>query len=244
MKALIITLLLFVLGPLSLFAQIAEGDHHLYLGIAPGAALRWQSGELRTCPLPDCLPFTEGTGTGMAIGVRAMYRLGGDLFLRGGAGWEQVGSTFTETRRNYPILGQGNRVERVDMRNELEAGVSTLQIEAGVAYMIMQPSIFVAAGPVLTLPLSTTWKQTEIITGPTGVRYADGSDSKVLLDEEIPAVSAFLSLRMGLGALLAVTDAIAILPEAYYTLPLGDLQPDFDWTTAGIDVSLAVLLRI
>ncbi|MDT8322684.1 MAG: hypothetical protein RRA94_01130, partial [Bacteroidota bacterium] len=218
MKALAFTLLLLTVASTA-SAQVPGGDSW-YLGIAPGGALRWQDGDVRSCPLPDCAPFVDGSGAGFGIALRALYPLGGAFFLRGGAGWETAASSFTETRRNYPILGQNYEVEYVDMRDEMDLTISTLMFEAGLAYEVLDGA-YLSAGPALILPLAANWKQTETITDPSGVVYTEGGRSVVLLDDDIPDLSAYLGVRLGAGALLPIGDALLLSPELHYTLPLG-----------------------
>jgi hypothetical protein len=237
------TIVVFIITVSSLQAQHMS-DQAWYLGLAPGGALRWQDGTVRTCPEADCEPFVDGSGMGFSVGLRMMYPIGEDLFLRGGAGWEQAAGEFSETRRGYPILGQGYKVEFVDMQNDLETTISTLQIEAGVAYRLLDAGVYVSAGPVLTLPLSAHWKQTETISGPSGVIYTEGGETVVLLDEDVPDMSAFLGLRFGAGVMLPLTDGLVLAPELQYTLPLGDMQSDLAWSMSGMDLSVAFMLRM
>jgi len=130
------------------------------------------------------------------------------------------------------------------MQNDLETTISTLQVEAGIAYRLLDAGVYVSAGPVLTLPLSAHWKQTETITDPSGVVYTEGGTTVVLLDEDAPDMSAFLGLRVGAGVMLPVTDALLLSPELHYTLPLGDMQSDLSWSMSGMDLSVALMLRM
>jgi len=187
MKALAFALLLLTVASTA-SAQVAPGDCW-YLGIAPGGALRWQDGFVRSCSLPDCAPFTKGSGAGFNVALRVLYPLGDALFVRGGAGWETAASSFTETRHNYPILGQNYEVEYVDMRDEMDLTISTLMFEAGLAYEVIDGA-WLSAGPALILPLAANWKQTETIVDPAGVVYEEGGRSVVLLDDATPDLSA------------------------------------------------------
>lgn len=240
MKPVAIAFLLLVLIPPSAFTQ-AGGGQPFHLGIVPGAAMRWQSGGLRTCGEADCLPFTEGSGMGFMLGLRAMHPLGDALYLRGSIGWESVHGDFSTTRRHYPILGMGGTLEYADLEDELDVTLSMLSVDLGIAYRILDPGVYVTAAPVLSMPLSAQWKQTESIAAPSGLRYLDGSVSKVLLDGDIPGTRAFVSLRLGTGALFAVGETLTFAPELGYVFPLTELQTDFGWSMSGIDFSIAVM---
>ncbi|MCB2203488.1 hypothetical protein KQI65_01970 [bacterium] len=215
-----------------------------YVGVTGGAAMQWQGGAPRTCDLPDCLEFPDGSGTGVAFGARLLYPIVDALALRVGVGFSSVASAYSSTQHNYPILGKDNEIEMVDMTDEFELSLSVLQLEAGVVYHLLSPGLYLTAAPVLSLPLSAQWKQTESITGPAGTKYLNGSEELVLLDEDLPDASAYLSLRLGAGSLFMLTDAVAVAPEVTYLLPVSDLQSDLGMSVSGLDLSLALLLRI
>ncbi len=230
--------------PMLLPAQ-DNGKPDLLIGIAPGMSMRWQQGTMRTTDgYYDCCSFTGGSGIGFTAGVTAMYSLGSALYLRGGAGWEHVVSDYSAERKSYPILGQGNTVEYADLQNDLSVSMSALRIDAGLAYMVIEPGLFIFAGPSVTVPLSPSWTQTEEITGPAGLRYLDGSLSKVLIDTDIPGTRPFVSLRFGAGALIPLTSDLQLMPEMLFSIPVMEMQPDFMWSMSGLDLSVGMMLRL
>jgi hypothetical protein len=135
-------------------------------------------------------------------------------------------------------------VEYVDLEDNLEVVYSVLNVDLALAYRIAGTSMFISAGPVLTVPFSPQWTQTETIIAPPDVQYAGGGNSKLLLDGDIPDVSTYLGLSFGAGALLPLSDVLSLCPELVYTLPLSDLQPDFKWSVSGLELCVAVMLRL
>jgi hypothetical protein len=234
---------LFMAVPVMLHAQSSGGTAR-YVGIDAGLAMRWHNASVQTCHEADCTPFTEGSGVDFAAGIRVLYPLTEGLYLRTAASWKQVNGDFSTERKHYPILGQSNAVEYVDLQDELETSLSIVQIDLGVAYSLFESGVYLSCSPVLILPLSATWKQTETITVPHNVYYVNGSSSKVLLDGDIPNIKSFVGLRLGGGALLPLGETLVFSPELTYMLPLGDLQSDFAWSMSGIDLSLGVMFRL
>ncbi|MFZ1729695.1 MAG: hypothetical protein WAV84_06155 [Bacteroidota bacterium] len=217
----------------------------IYLGVSAGMTLRWQEGTMLTSDgYYDCCSFTGGNGVGFAAGARLLYPLSNSIFLRVGLGWEYAVSDFSSERKSYPILGQGNTVEYVDFQDDLAITFPAIQTDAGVVLMIIDPGLYITAGPAVTIPFPPTWKQTETITGPVGVKYLDGGISRVLFDTDIPQTRPFVSLRFGGGALIPVTNAITISPEMTYSIPLMEMQPDFKWSVSGIELTIVAMMRL
>lgn len=244
MKTIHILLCICLAAPALMQAQSGD-ESDLLLGIAPGMTMRWQQGTLHTTDgYYDCCSFTGGNGIGLTAGVRVLVPLGGALLLRGGVSWEATTSDYASERKSYPILGQGNTVEYVDLKNDLAVRISALHIEAGIAYRLMEPGLYFAVGPAVSIPFSPGWKQTEQITAPSDVRYLDGSRSKLLYDLEIPGTLPHVSIRLGAGALIPITNAVTLAPEMLFAIPLTEFHPDHDWTVSGIDFTIAGMLRL
>ena len=230
--------------PVMLFAQSSE-ETDIYIGISPGMSMRWQQGTMRTTDgFYDCCAFTGGSGIGFSSALRALVPLGSALWLRAGFGWERVVSDYASERKNYPILGQGNTVEYADLQNDLSVTMSAVQIDVGLMYMLLEPGLYVAVGPGVTVPLSPSWTQTEKIAGPPGLRYKDGSSQQVLFDVEIPGTRPFVSLRFGGGAIIPVTEDVRLAPELMFSVPLMETQPDYRWSMSGFDLVVGVMLRL
>ncbi|MBR9974234.1 MAG: hypothetical protein KFF77_01515 [Bacteroidetes bacterium] len=222
-----------------------NGNTDILIGISPGMAMRWQQGTMHTTDgFYDCCAFTGGSGIGIAGEARVLFRLGGPVSLRVGAGWERVSSDYQSERKSYPILGQGNTVEYVDLKNDLGVTMSAAQFNAGIQYLVLEPGLYFTAGVGVTVPLSPTWKQTEEITGPPGVRYADGSFRKTLFDVDIPGTRPFPTLRFGGGAMIPIAGDLRLAPELLFSLPLMETQPDFRWSMSGLDLSVALMVGL
>ncbi len=244
MKTIRLLLCICLAAPAALTAQSGD-ESDLLLGIAPGMTMRWQQGTLHaTDGYYDCCSFTGGNGIGLTAGLRILLPIGGAFHIRGGANWEVTTSDYSSERKSYPILGQGNTVEYVDLQNDLAVSISALHIEAGLAYRLVDPGLYFTAGPAVTIPFSPGWKQTEQITGPSEVRYLDGSRSKKLYDLTIPGTWPYVSVRFGAGALIPINDGAVLAPEMLFAIPLTEFHPDYDWTVSGIDFTIAVMLRL
>ncbi|MBE0643818.1 MAG: hypothetical protein IH600_07035 [Bacteroidetes bacterium] len=244
MKTFRILLVFFIALPVLLSAQDG-GESDLLIGISPGMAMRWQQGTMRTTDgYYDCCSFTGGSGIGFSAGFNVLIPLGSAVYLRGGLGWEGVVSDYTAERKSYPILGQGNTVEYADLQNDLSVSMSAVRVDAGLAYMVIEPGLFISVGPCVTVPMSPSWKQTEQMTGPEGLLYLDGSRRKVLIDVDIPGTQPFVSLRFGAGALIPVSSTVHIMPEMVFAVPLMEIQPDYRWSMSGLDLSLGLMFGL
>ena len=70
----------------------------------------------------------------------------------------------------------------------------------------------------------------------------DGGTSHLLLDSEIEDLSSFVSLRLGAGAFIPVSQMFFANPEVLFTVPLNDVQEDGEWSVAGFTFTLGILL--
>ncbi|MBR9978617.1 MAG: hypothetical protein KFH87_11075 [Bacteroidetes bacterium] len=244
MKIVRTSLLLLLFLPVLLHSQ--SGQHtQMLAGGMMGLGVRWQQG---TITIGDgsyeCCRFTDGNGLGLTGGMRILYALNDVSTLRGGVAWERVVSEYDASRKNHPILGRGNRVEYVSLQEDLKIRFSGISVELGFVYRLYRPGMYVAVIPTITIPTTVEWKSTETITAPEGVRYLDGSRSKVLIDEPMPDLNSYFSLRFGTGALFPITEDLMLNPEMLFAIPVTNAHSVYSWSMSGFDLTLGLLYRI
>jgi hypothetical protein len=245
MKKLILLAVVFVFGLPANAQTPAEGVPPLLLGVGGGAQFAWHSGTIATYEgAYECCTFTDGTGTGMAFAARGLFRLSGPFSLRAGIGLEQHDGEFSSVRLAYPMLSTTNNIEYVDFDEMLTARLSSLTLEAQVQYLVLSPGLYLTAGPALHIPMAREWTHTTTIAAPSDLRFLDGSTSRTLVDGEIPDVNAWLSLRLGAGALLPVTNTLFINPEIMYSFALTNVKSEASWSVAGFQVTLGVYVGL
>lgn len=244
MKIVRTSLFLLLFMPVLLHSQSGQNAPVLAGGMM-GLGVRWQQGSITVGDGSfECCRFTDGNGIGLTGGMRILYAMNDAFTLRGGAAWERVVSKYDPSRKNYPILGRGTQVEYVSLQEDLEIRFSGISVELGFAYRMYRPGMYVAVIPTITIPMTVEWKSTEMIVAPEGVRYLDGSRSKVLIDEPMPDLNSYVSLRFGTGALFPLTEDLTLNPEMLFAIPVTNAHSGFSWSMSGFDLTIGLLYRI
>ncbi len=237
-----VCLLIAVCCTLRMHAQDSfNGIPSTMIGVGGGAQFSWHNGAVSTSDgAYDCCSFTGGNGVGLAFGARALFAISNGIMIRGAIGFEQYNAEFTSVRLAYPVLSSTNTIEYADLDEVLDVSISTVTIETQVQYFLLNPGLYLSAGPALHLPMSPTWTHTETIAAPSDLRYVDGASAHVLLDGEIPDMSTFLSLRVGAGAIFPISGSIYANPEMLYSFALSDAQSASVWSISGFQLTIGV----
>ncbi|PLX28773.1 MAG: hypothetical protein C0600_09330 [Ignavibacteria bacterium] len=234
-----------MLLPLSLFGQdyYDAPYERAQVGLVGGLDFSWQSGAYTTGDAQfDCCRFSGGNGIGRVAGVRSIVSLTPLTFLRAGVTFEQLNAIYPVEMEAYPVLTRENRVVFAQFEEELEISLDLFTVDMMIAYRVVPPGMYVAAGPSYSVFMSKHQTQTERLISPPDIEFVDGGRSHLLLDSEIEDLSSFLSLRLGAGAFVPLSQMFFANPEVLFTLPLNDVQEDGEWSVAGFTFTLGVLL--
>ncbi len=232
---------------LSASASAQFMDHtpqeRVLLGVHGGMAFSWHQGSFTTGDAQfDCCTFSGGNGIGRVVGLRGVLPLSGRSFLRPGISFEALNAEYPVEREAFPVLGSNDQVVLMTLEEELSIRLDVFSVEVLYAYRVVDPGMYVVAGPAWTTFMSQHQTQEETIVSPPQLVFADGGRSHLLIDSEIEGLSSFFSFRAGAGALFPISAMFHANPEVLFILPLTDLQSEGEWSVAGFEFSLGVLL--
>ncbi len=238
-----LTVLMSLMASVPAFAQIeAVEDDPILIGAVAGINYRMKQGTIETGDgCYACSSFSDGSGVGGMGGLRAILPLSRSLFLRAGVAAEIVNLDFDAVHNSYPYIEAHNTIGVLDLRQEMHLGFTSVMFEALLGYRVAKQGLYLVAGPVYNLLLSSQMKLNEEIISPSDASYLDGSRSKVLIDGDIPDASSFLSLRAGAGMTFPLGAGIHASPEIMYSFPLTDIGTDPGWSVSGLDLTLGVM---
>jgi hypothetical protein len=242
-------LLLFVLAASGLSAQSGDrilepGGRPIMLGLYSGIIYNMHDGEFYT--MQDgivCCRFDNGSGIGAVGGVKAMIPVTENISISPRLMYENRGGTFISRDERYPMLGENNRVELVTFENRLDVKLHTVTVDAMTSYTIEPIGMYVTAGPSVSLVVGQGFSKTTSIDSPAGVRFLDGTTSRVIDPGNQDIVRPVLfSARGGVGALIELAENIYLNPEALYAFPLGNVSKQDNWKASGIQGTLGVMM--
>lgn len=243
MKLLLVTFMLIV--PVSIMGQ----DYYdvpyerAQVGLVGGLDFSWQSGSYTTGDAQfDCCTFSGGNGIGRVAGLRSVISLTPMTMLRTGVTFEQLNANYPMETKAYPVLTRDHRVVLAQFEEELEISLDLFTVDLMIAYRVVPPGMYVAAGPAFSVFMSKHQTQTERLLSPSDIEFLDGGRSHLLLDSEIEDLSSFISLRLGAGAFVPISTMFFANPEVLFTVPLNNVQDDGEWSVAGFTFTLGILL--
>ncbi|MDT8323085.1 MAG: hypothetical protein RRA94_03155 [Bacteroidota bacterium] len=241
----VLGLLVLALLPVAAHAQFLSytPQERVLLGVHGGMAFSWHQGSYTTGDAQfDCCTFSGGNGIGRVVGLRGVLPLSPRMFLRPGISFEELNADYPVEREVYPVLGSDDQVVLMTLEEELSVSLDVFSVEVLFAYRVVDPGMYVMAGPAWTTFMSRHQTQEERILSPAQLVFADGGRTHLLIDSEIEGLSSFFSLRAGAGALFPLSAMFHANPEFLFILPLTDLQSEGEWSVAGFEFSLGVLL--
>lgn len=213
------------------------------VGAVGGVAFTWHQGSFTTGDAQfACCTFSGGNGVGRVAGLRGTIPLSTAVFMRPGLSFEQLNADYASERKALPVLDAENNVVLMSLQQDLEISLDAFTIEVLFAYRVVQPGMYVTLGPSFSLLMSKHQTQRETILSPDGVEFRDGGRSHLLVDSEIEDVKSFVSLRAGAGALFPLSPMFYANPEVLFAVPLTNVQKGGEWSIAGFQVTIGVLL--
>jgi len=235
-------------------AIIAKGDRILdpgsyrtiLLGPVFGINYNMHKGEFVTSDNSyPCCGFDNGTGVSFVFGGKLFYPVTDEIYLTPRLQFEGQGGDFKNDKINYPILGPGNRLQNVNLQDDLKVSLYTLNLDIFGAYDIAGTGLYVCAGPSFQFVVVKNFKQTEKIVTPSESVFLDGSRERTLYDESRDIVNTFqFAIRGGLGYDWNLGSGIHLNPEALYSYSLTKLSKDYDWKVSNIQFSLSILFEL
>jgi hypothetical protein len=191
-----------------------------------------------------CCQFDGGTGIGGVAGLKAFIPVGESFSITPRLLYENRRGTFITRNEHYPILGENNKIEQVNFENRLDASLNTVSIDAMASITVTSFGLYVTAGPTASLTVAKSFRKTESIYSPAGVKFLNGSTTRELFAGDLDFVnSALVSVRGGIGAAIAVSQAISINPEVLYTLPLNRVSREDSWKVSSIQATVGVMVN-
>lgn len=192
-----------------------------------------------------CCTFDEGSGTGIAGGFKAFIPLTDRIDITPRASYESRPGTFTTLSEPLPILGENNQVETMRFQDELNVRLAGIAIDPMASYTITDFGLYAALGPSFWLAASRSFTVDETIANPTGVEYKSGGTSKRVLEGDLQSTeSVQIGGRGGIGARIDITESLCLNPEVLYTHPFTAVTSFEDWRTAGLQLTLGMLLAL
>lgn len=237
--------MLALLLPVASHAQLLDHtpQERVLLGVHGGMAFSWHQGSYTTGDAQfDCCTFSGGNGLGRVVGLRSVLPLSPRSFLRPGISFEELNADYPVEREAYPVLGSDDQVVLMTLEEELKISLDVFSVEILYAYRVVEPGMYVFGGPAWTTFMSRHQTQEESIIAPSQLTFADGGRRHLLIDSEIEGLSSFFSLRAGAGALFPLSAMFHANPEVLFVFPLTDVQSAGEWSVAGFEFSLGVLL--
>ncbi|MFN8366004.1 MAG: outer membrane beta-barrel protein [Candidatus Kapaibacterium sp.] len=225
-------------------------DAKTYVGVYGGINYNMHNG---TFSLVDgtttCCTFNNGTGIGAVAGVKAFLPLASNLYFSPRLAYEGRGGTLRAAEYTNDIIGADHIIEKATFRNDLDMTLPTINLDILSAYtFVPQYGVYVAAGVSSGFVLSKNYTESENILAPSGVYYnGTTSTSKEIAQSSFTDFSALqFGVRVGLGAMVSISDNISINPEVLYHVPLTAYTTQYSstWKTSLIQPTLGILFTL
>ena len=218
-------------------------------GLFGAATLNLHNGEFSSYEgLQECGEFSDATTLGWTVGNFVDVRFNDKWGATARLGYWQADGTFTDPAPVAPkvSLPDGSLVTMVS-EYELKTTLDVITLDLLATYQLF-PRFFIGLGPHIGYTSRAAFEQFETIIEPSGITFADGSTSRLILAapfEQSGAVSTTTELRLGvtlnLGYDIAVSKRVDVTPEIGGTYAFTDVLSSFPWQVnmvrAGVRVS-------
>jgi len=192
-----------------------------------------------------CCTFEDGTGVGLVLGLKAFIPIADRIDITPRISYETRPGKFTTLGEPLPILGANNQVQTMRFEDELNVDLQGLAIDPMASYTLTDFGLYIVLGPSISFVMSKGFTKDETIATPVGVVYKTGGTTKRLVEGDIENVeSTQIGGRGGLGARIAVTDAICVNPEVLYTVPFMKVTSVDAWKTSALQGTIGILINL
>lgn len=187
--------------------------------------------------LQDCGTFTDATTLGWTIGNVIDVRFDESWGARGRVGYWQADGTFTDPTPLSPLvaLPDGSLVRLVS-EYELNTILDVFTLDLLATYRPAS-GLSLGLGPHVGFATRASFEQTESILEPSGVTFADGSTSRLILAapfDQTDGIATTKELRLGatfeLGYDIPLSDRVDLTPEIGGTFAFTNVLSSFDWS--------------
>lgn len=198
--------------------------------------------------LQDCGTFSDATTLGWTIGNVVDVRFNDTWGARARLGYWKADGDFTDPTPVSPLiaLADGSLVRLVS-EYELNTVLDVITVDLLATYQLF-PRFSVGLGPQIGFTTRAAFEQTESIVEPSGVTFADGSTSRLILAapfDQTDGMATTTTLRLGatleVGYDIPLSERVDLTPEIGGTFAFTNVLSSFDWTVhmarAGVRVT-------
>ena len=169
-----------------------------------------------------CAHFTDGDGSGLAIGAKAYWYFNDWFMLAPRARFEARSGSFITALADEPARNADQEIVMLQQEAQVDVTMATLTFDLMVGVDISSTGVYAVAGPSVSLLRDGFYDYTERLTGPANFVYSDTRTSEHTLVTERSFEqfeSLAFDLRAGAGYFWQLGEFI-INPEVFYSLPL------------------------
>lgn len=250
MKQIILIFITFLFA-INIFAQKVDSAKApiLYLGAYLGYMANSHSADFNKLEgYPNCCPrFTDGSGSGVGVGLLLEYPLNNWLRITGRFGITGLSGDLAKTEK----IGN-TEIRRADgfTNGEIADAVSEYSIKSNIQMITIEPGV--SYYPINNLSLSTglrfgflnnsSFDQSEKLITPNNIVFTEtGTRARnEAANQDIPNTNTLqLHTFLGLGYDIPVFSSGSITPELRYYLALNNLS-DVDWRVNQLHAGVAV----
>lgn len=213
-----------------------------------GASLRSATGEMSTIqgiPSPRPLTFTSADASWHLFGyISADARLASWLMAGMRATGASTRATVTAPER-VPIA-RADSVYLATLEHRRVMDATTLALEPFLRLALSDVVSFDVGLP-LALPLSTSYRQSQYFTDPSGLQFVDGSVEQVTGSGDIPAMSsvmAFVRARANAELPIASDGEWSVLAHVGASRSITSLHSTASWHDVGLEAGIGLRVRL
>ncbi len=186
-------------------------------------------------------PFTDGSGSGFAVGLLAEYPLSPMFTLEGRLGYTTLGGRLSRvvTIGNTGIVGGTQPLDKVESEHALEATLQAFSFEPDLNILLFG-KVRATVGLRTAFLTGATYVQNETLLSPSYATFAsDSTRVRNQFSGTIPnANTVQLAAVLGLGFDLPVGKNSTLTPEVRYNAGLSKLS-DVDWSVSTLQFGLS-----
>lgn len=174
-----------------------------------------------------------GSGFGFDFSAQGFIELPiiDELSLIAQAGYNGLGASYEETETRLEYIDDGDFIF-LDFEKTTDVSLAFFNVEALLKWNFGGKPLYLFAGPAVGWLLSGSINETETISTPGYTFQNTGSATKVYLDnealDEIYSVNSMqFHVHFGVGYEIVVSDAMFVVPEISYSMPITNLVDGF-----------------
>lgn len=213
-----------------------------------GVSLRSATGEMSTIPgipSPRPLTFTSADASWHPF-VYVAADVGITSWLAAGLRATGASTRAIVTAQERLPIARGDSVYLATLEHRRAMDVTTLALEPYLRLAVSNIFSFDVGLP-LALPLSTSYRQSQYFTDPSGLQFVDGSVEQVTGSGDIPdmpSVSAFVRARANAELPITTDDNWSVLAHLGASRSITSLHATASWHDIGLEAGLGLRVRL